>query len=63
MITVTCDMCGKKIPTHVDLVDVNFEYNGMRLGEFRTKQRNLCITCATRLVNWVDAQLEKGGAE
>lgn len=59
MITITCDMCGEKLDT--EQVELELSYDGgITLGDvFANKHRNLCPKCATRLVNWIDSQLEK----
>lgn len=66
MITTTCDMCGAKLHSLNNEVDLHLEYNGVHyLGAngFRSTNKQLCVTCATRLLNWIDSQLEKGDAE
>ena len=64
MITVTCDMCGEKINSPLDEVILDLRtdddtYSIIGKG-FRPARRQLCYSCATRLVNWIDNQLEKG---
>ena len=63
MITTTCDMCGEVLNQTIDEVELELNYNGLltlnRCG-FRPAKRQLCVSCATRLVNWIDNQLEKG---
>ena len=59
MITVTCDMCGEKLD--IDKVELELNYEGLvTLGgySFKPKHKQLCVTCATRLVNWIDNQEE-----
>ena len=63
MIKITCDMCGKEIFTTIDRVDVNLDFTGVITRKFRDRTKHLCITCANTLLAWMDAQLEKGGAE
>ena len=63
MVTVTCDMCGEKLNAVNNLVNVEFTYDGLIAlgrGSFHNTEKQLCITCATRLLNWVENQLEKG---
>lgn len=62
MITVTCDMCGEKVHTATNKVELSLEYEGIIIlgkGGFRSTRRQLCDTCATRLVNWIDNQLNE----
>jgi hypothetical protein len=62
MITVTCDMCGEKLNRADNQVDLSLEYEGIVTlgnGGFRSTRKQLCTTCATRLVNWIDNQLEE----
>ena len=62
MITVTCDMCGKKLHIN-DKVELELSYEGLSTFggyDFRPKHKELCVTCATRLLNWIENQLEKG---
>ena len=59
MITITCDMCGKKLNKLNDKVDVEVSYSGILplCGTcFRPQEKQLCITCATRLLNWIENQ-------
>lgn len=63
MITITCDMCGKKIHTTINRVDVNLNYTGIMVGEFKDTTKHLCTTCANTLLAWTDAQLQKGGTK
>ena len=62
MITITCDMCGEELNKITNEVSLQLTYEGLQiLGTFafRSKEKNLCISCATRLLNWIDNQLEK----
>ena len=66
MITVTCDMCGEKLNPLNDSIDLEFTFEGLPTlvrCSFNGIKKQLCITCATRLLNWVENPLEKGGAE
>ena len=60
MIKVYCDMCGKPIDCDIDGVNLNFFHYGV--VKFKTDwkaEKNLCIACATRVLNWVDNECEK----
>ena len=62
MITVTCDMCGEKIKSPLDEVKVDLtghDFMTIAGRHFETIERQLCISCATRLVNWIDNQQGK----
>ena len=59
MIKVTCDMCGEELSTATNEVELKLNYDGLITlcqGGFRPAERQLCITCATRLLNWIDNQ-------
>lgn len=59
MIKVTCDMCGEELSTATNEVELKLNYDGLITlcqGDFRPAERQLCITCATRLLNWIDNQ-------
>ena len=63
MITVTCDKCGEKLNKMTNQVELSIEYEGLlalNRACFRDTHKQLCVSCATRLVNWIDNQLEKG---
>ena len=58
MITVTCDMCGEKINSPFDEVILDLRtdddtYSIIGKG-FKPVRRQLCVSCATRLVIWID---------
>lgn len=62
MITVTCDMCGEKLSSFNE-VTLELGYEGLSTlsgCSFEPKHKQLCVTCATRLLLWIDNQLEKG---
>ena len=62
MITVTCDMCGEKLNISNE-VKLELEYEGLTTLSgcgFKPKHKQLCVNCATRLLLWIDNQLEKG---
>lgn len=66
MITITCDMCGEELSRINNLVEVELTYNGivtMGRGGFHDAKKQLCVTCATRLLNWMQARLEEGGVD
>lgn len=63
MITVTCDKCGEKLNIN-DKVELKLRYEGLAtLGgyNFRPKHKELCVSCATHLLEWIDGRLEEGG--
>lgn len=67
MITIICDMCGDKICRQEHLITVEFNHphaiDTLGLGSGFNTEKHLCVTCATRLLNWMQAQLEKGGID
>ena len=63
MVTVTCDMCGKRISSLVSQVDLQFTYSGVYPERFKNDSKQLCDVCANRLINWMDNQTEKGGVD
>lgn len=61
MITVTCDMCGEKLNPFNNSIDLEFSYEGVSTlarASFAGIKKQLCITCAIRLLNWIQAQSE-----
>lgn len=63
MITVTCDMCGETLNIN-NQVELELTYEGLiTFGgySFRHQHKQLCVSCTTRLLNWIDNQLAKGG--
>lgn len=65
MITITCDMCGEKLNTLTNRVDLIFDADDLIIprsmgNTFRSTKKQLCVACATRLLNWIGNQLEKG---
>ena len=67
MILITCDMCGNKLLKH-NTVNIEIEYDGPRalVDGLCNNKRQLCMTCVTRLNNWIDDCLDKalkGGGE
>lgn len=61
MITVTCDMCGEKLNPVVNSIDLKFSYEGLPTlarVSFAGIKKQLCVGCATRLLNWIQAQSE-----
>lgn len=60
MYKVYCDMCRKPIDCDVDGVNLDFNHYGV--VQFRSgwkAEKQLCIACATRVLNWVDNECEK----
>ena len=60
MIKVYCDMCGKTIDENIDGVNLDFNHYGT--VDFKTRwdaEKNLCIACATRVLNWIDNECQK----
>jgi hypothetical protein len=65
MITVTCDMCGEKL-NPFNSIDLEFTYDGVPTLDnvlFNGIKKQLRVACATRLLNWIQAQVEKDGGE
>ena len=62
MITVTCDKCGKKLNIN-NRVDLELSYEGLSpLGgyPFKPQHKQLCVTCATHLLEWIE-HTDEGG--
>ncbi len=60
MYKVYCDMCRKPIDCDVDGVNLDFNHYGV--VQFRSGwkvEKQLCIACATRVLNWIDNECEK----
>ena len=60
MIKVYCDICGKPIDHNIDGVNLDFFNYGV--VNFKTEwkaEKNLCIACATRVLNWINEQSRK----
>ena len=61
MLKVYCDMCKREIDYNVD--GVNLDFNRYGVVEFKHNQkieeRQLCVSCATRVYNWVDEQCKE----
>lgn len=60
MFKVYCDMCGKRIDPDIDGVNLNFNHYGV--VDFTSKwmaEKQLCISCATRVCNWINNEREK----
>ena len=58
MLKVYCDMCKREIDYNVD--GVNLDFNAYGIVNFRnnvkSEERQLCISCATRVYNWIAEQ-------
>lgn len=64
MVKVICDMCKKPIDYNID--GVNLDFNSFGVVNFKSHCKDgkqLCIACATRVENWINAQCEKNVAE
>lgn len=62
MITITCDMCGTRLNALVNRVEMNLESDTLvtlNHHNFNGCKKELCVACATRLINWIGNQLEK----
>lgn len=64
MVKVTCDMCKKPINYDIDGVNLDFHcYGVVNFKHQWSEEKQLCIACATRVINWVNEQLAKNVAE
>ena len=64
MITITCDMCGKRLHRLTNEVDLHFSTEGVVLINqlsFNSIQKQLCFDCATKLCDYIDNQLGNTG--
>lgn len=53
-------MCKKPIDYNVDGINLDFfHYGAVKFKTNWKAERNLCIACATRTLNWIDNQCEK----
>lgn len=60
MIKVNCDMCRKPIDYNIDGVNLDFfNYGTVKFKTDWKAEKNLCIACATRVLNWIDNECEK----
>lgn len=60
MVKVYCDMCGNPIDQNIDGVNLNFFHYGV--VNFKSNweaEKNLCIACATRVLNWINNECVK----
>lgn len=63
MITVTCDKCGEILNIN-NRVDLELNYEGLSTFggyPFKPQHKQLCVTCAIRLLEWIDDRVEEGG--
>lgn len=63
MITITCDMCGEKLTGFRDTVEVDMEYDTilpLSISDFRPTKKQLCVTCANKLIDYIDNQAKEG---
>ena len=64
MVKVFCDMCGREIDYEVDGVNLDFNHYGV--VSFKTPfsaEKQLCLSCAARVCNFVDSGAREEGAE
>ena len=60
MYKVYCDMCGKQIDYNVDGVNLNMNcYGKVSFSTMWSEEKNLCLACAARVVNWIDSECAK----
>ena len=60
MIKTYCDMCGNPIDGNINGVNIDFNHYGC--VKFKTNwedERQLCIGCATRVLNFINCECEK----
>lgn len=63
MVTITCDKCGKRIPTASDRVYINFDcfepiiFNGQR--DYDGERKELCINCAKQVLEFIEHTEDK----
>ena len=60
MFKVFCDMCGTPIDYEKDGVNLNFNHYGV--VKFKTDwsaERNFCLSCANKTLQWVDTECKK----
>lgn len=58
MVKVYCDMCKREIDYNVDGVNLDFNSYGVVkfMNSVKIEERQLCVSCATRVYNWIDEQ-------
>lgn len=58
MVKVYCDMCKREIDYNVDGVNLDFNSYGVVkfMNNQKVEERQLCVSCATRVCNWITEQ-------
>ena len=60
MVKVFCDMCKRPINYEVDGVNLDFNHFGVVKFEHNWKKgKQLCVSCAVRVCNWIENQSEQ----
>ena len=64
MLKVFCDMCKRPIDYEVDGVNLDFSNFGVVKFEHNWKrEKQLCVSCAVRVCNWIESQSEQPAEE
>lgn len=64
MVKVFCDMCGREIGYEVDGVNMDFNHYGVvAFKSSFSAEKQLCISCATRVCNFVENGAKMGGGD
>lgn len=60
MVKVFCDMCKREIDYDVDGVNLDFSHFGVvKFNHEWKNEKQLCVSCAVRVCNWIESQIEK----
>ena len=60
MVKVYCDMCGKPVDQNIDGVNLDFfNYGVVKFKTDWKAEKNLCIACAQRVLNWINNECSK----
>lgn len=55
MVKVFCDMCGREIDYEVDGASMDFNHYGIvAFKSSFSAEKQLCVSCATRVCNFVE---------
>lgn len=64
MVKVFCDMCGREIDYEVDGVNLDFNhYNIVNFKKPFSAEKQLCLSCANRVCNFVEDGAKEEEAE
>lgn len=64
MVKVLCDMCGCEIDYEVDGVNLDFNHYGVvNFKKPFSAEKQLCLSCAARVCNFVESYAEIDGGE